>query len=266
MVTVKRGMIINGEFVEGARNGLGVFVPTRYRRGAKGQLVMLPRPVGKRRRVSRVKRHPILEFVLRTFHRPGAGGDGCRLGKVFAHGKSRETRARQLPEFPGGRRDGNARQVAKPLREKAWRRATWTRRSKPRRVDVAPLGPTWPHTEKVFMSKLIDLRRQRQYALDKADSITAAAERANRTMTESEELEFEASMTTVNALNPQIAKIEKTATIMDLVSDRGAVLFDGGRQFTKHKTVRLTEQYASEFFEYVQSSGKKNRRGHVRRK
>jgi hypothetical protein len=89
MVTVKRGMIINGEFVEGARNGLGVFVPTRYRRGAKGQLVMLPRPVGKRQRVSRVKRHNILKFV------PGRSTVPARAAtdaaQVFAHGQSRET-------------------------------------------------------------------------------------------------------------------------------------------------------------------------------
>jgi HK97 family phage major capsid protein len=106
------------------------------------------------------------------------------------------------------------------------------------------------------VAKLFELKKQRDYALDKAESIAATAERAKRELTASESLEFDSCMTAVNALGSQIKHIEKTATIYDMVGPNGAVLIDGGRKVTKHRSVQLSDDYLSGFSEYLQSGGK----------
>ena len=71
MSLVQRGTLINGEFVEG-RFEYGKFVRTKYRRGAKGLLVLVPREEKKAaRRGKRLAK--VLEFQARPTYRPGVG-------------------------------------------------------------------------------------------------------------------------------------------------------------------------------------------------
>jgi HK97 family phage major capsid protein len=117
-----------------------------------------------------------------------------------------------------------------------------------------------PHGAKTesfkMATSLMDLRRQRDYAMNKADSIVGAAERANRELTETESTEVETCMAAVKTLNPQIKSLEKKNTIFDMVGPMGAVLIDGGRKFTKQRQVTLSEQYPDAFYTYIQSGGK----------
>ena len=74
------------------------------------------------------------------------------------------------------------------------------------------------------MAKLFELKKQREFALEKAENITATAERAKRELSVSESLEFDSCMTAVTALGSQIKHIEKHSTIYDMVGPNGAVL------------------------------------------
>lgn len=106
---------------------------------------------------------------------------------------------------------------------------------------------------------LFDLRKQREHALNKAESLVAAAEREHRQMTEAESLEVETLTTAANALAPRIQSLESKNTILKNFPRGVDMIVDGGRQFRRdaNKVMQLSDQYATEFFEYVASNGQK---------
>lgn len=73
--------------------------------------------------------------------------------------------------------------------------------------------------------RLFELKKQRETALAKADSIVAAAEKAERLLTAQENADLDAAMAEVNTLNPQIRVLEGANTIRKM--DPMALL--GGR-------------------------------------
>lgn len=105
---------------------------------------------------------------------------------------------------------------------------------------------------------LFELRKQRQFALDKADSLVRAAENARREPTENEALEIASCMSAVNALNPQIKKLESNNTLSGQFP-RGAVIIDGGGARIQQQAAKPTfsPEYASEFYDYIASAGRK---------
>src|SRR5262249_28542516 len=63
------------------------------------------------------------------------------------------------------------------------------------------------------MPNLFDLKKQYAFEKSKAESIVNAAESEKREMTEAEEREYDVAMAAVNAIAPQIAKIQRQNTI-----------------------------------------------------
>ena len=57
------------------------------------------------------------------------------------------------------------------------------------------------------MAGLLEMKQQRQHALNKADAIVKAAENASRELTPAESLDFEMAMSAAKALGPKIAAI-----------------------------------------------------------
>ena len=104
---------------------------------------------------------------------------------------------------------------------------------------------------------LFELRKQREFALNKADSIVKAAENARRPLTDNEDLEIASSMAAVNALNPQIKKLEGSNTLATQYP-RGAVIIDGGGARVQRQAAKkvLSAEYESAFYDYIANAGK----------
>jgi HK97 family phage major capsid protein len=105
---------------------------------------------------------------------------------------------------------------------------------------------------------LFELKKQRENALAKADSITRAVEAAHREPTPAESLDVDNAMTAVNALNPRIAELEKNNSIRKMLNTTGGrsvLLIDGGRRFQQDTKVTLSAEYPDAFFDYVASRG-----------
>jgi HK97 family phage major capsid protein len=107
------------------------------------------------------------------------------------------------------------------------------------------------------MANGIELKKQQQYALKKAESIIAAAENAGREMTASEELDYGTSMAAYKAITPEVKAWEARNTILKMVGPTGMILTDGGRRNHLPGTLTLSEDYSSAFFDYVSSNGQK---------
>jgi HK97 family phage major capsid protein len=110
------------------------------------------------------------------------------------------------------------------------------------------------------MARLIELKQQRKFALDKAESIIQAAETSKRELTPNESAEVDTCMTAVHALNVQVSGIEKTNTISKMMSSTGTLLTDGPRKFqlgSEGVGVQLSEDYPAAFGEYIKSGGKR---------
>ena len=84
------------------------------------------------------------------------------------------------------------------------------------------------------MTNGIELKKQQQHALSKAEAILAAAEKAGRDMTASEELDYNTSMAAFKALSPQVKKWEANNTILNMVGNTGMIITDGGRRIERH--------------------------------
>jgi HK97 family phage major capsid protein len=102
------------------------------------------------------------------------------------------------------------------------------------------------------MALLATLREQRETALAKADGILAAAENAKRKMTDAESTTVDECMAEVNAINPQIQRIESLNTLR--------TQFPGGRVIVDPKVKSaskyfgkkvFSESYLEDFFSYV---------------
>jgi HK97 family phage major capsid protein len=104
---------------------------------------------------------------------------------------------------------------------------------------------------------LFDLKKQREHALAKADSIVQAAEVAKRTLTANEDIELATCMTAVNSLNPRIKEIESKNSIRSMFPN-GTVIVDGGRRYQVNKpTPQLSAEYADDFYQYVATRGQR---------
>ncbi len=106
---------------------------------------------------------------------------------------------------------------------------------------------------------IFELRKQREHALAKADSIVKAAESAGRSLTESESMDIDLNLKAVKVLDSQIKPIEKDNSIRKMLKGTGAnaiLLMDGGRRYQASKKVVLGEDYPDAFYRMIQTGGR----------
>jgi HK97 family phage major capsid protein len=104
---------------------------------------------------------------------------------------------------------------------------------------------------------LFEMKQDRAFALAKAENLLKAADSANREMTAQETQEYEMAVNAVNALTPQIARIEKQNTLMQHVVN-GKIIPAAGhlRQArTPGAPVVLSESYHDDFYTWIGSRG-----------
>lgn len=107
------------------------------------------------------------------------------------------------------------------------------------------------------MANLNEMKKQREAALNKAESIVAASENAARQMTAEEVADFDASMAEVNALNPQITRVEQLNTLR-AAAPKGMILpgTPGARRAMQSNGRRiLSAQYMEAFAAWAASKG-----------
>jgi HK97 family phage major capsid protein len=107
------------------------------------------------------------------------------------------------------------------------------------------------------MRNLFELKKQRAFALNKAEIITSAAATERREFTDSERQEWETAMSAVEALHPQIAKIERNNTIFQHVAN-GKIIPGGGslkQAYTPGAPVVLSDDYYNDFFTWIGTRG-----------
>jgi HK97 family phage major capsid protein len=107
------------------------------------------------------------------------------------------------------------------------------------------------------MANLYQLKKDHNFALDKADSILNAAQSASRELTATEQSEFDVAMAAVSALKPQIAKIERQNTLLQHVVNGKLIPAAGNlRQArTPNTPVVLSEDYFNDFFTWIGTRG-----------
>ena len=88
------------------------------------------------------------------------------------------------------------------------------------------------------MANFFEMKQQRQFALDKAGRIMTAAQSANRELTREESLEVDSQMSVVQALNPQIARIERQNTLAHQLVN-GKLIGAPGNLRQAHTELRL---------------------------
>jgi len=106
--------------------------------------------------------------------------------------------------------------------------------------------------------QLFELKKQRKFALDKADKILATAEAAGRKLTNEESLEVDNLTTAVNVLGPKIKAIEDKNTIFQHMTGGKLIPAVSGTEGRKQKNgvvQTFSAEYAEQFLEYVQSNG-----------
>jgi HK97 family phage major capsid protein len=106
-------------------------------------------------------------------------------------------------------------------------------------------------------TQLFEMKKQRTFALKKAENILVAAELAHRGLTAEESVENDTYMGAVKALNPQIAAIESKNTIQAMFPNGRPIIDIGGRGQSGNENRVLSEAYSPAFHEYVASGGKK---------
>jgi HK97 family phage major capsid protein len=107
--------------------------------------------------------------------------------------------------------------------------------------------------------QFFDLKKQRNHALDKADTILRAAETARRELTAAEQLDVDTCIAAANALEPKIRAIESKNTLRTQLTNGmviPAVPGAEGRKQSNGVIQRLSADYAEQFLEYVQSNGR----------
>jgi HK97 family phage major capsid protein len=109
------------------------------------------------------------------------------------------------------------------------------------------------------MSKLFEMKAQRQHALNKADAILKAAETAGRELTKEEALDVDTAMAAIKGLDPQISAIESKNTILTHLIDGKLLTGNTGAgagtgSFQKINKI-LSSDYTDAFYAYVSSNG-----------
>ena len=104
-----------------------------------------------------------------------------------------------------------------------------------------------------------EMLKDRAFAMKKAENIVNAAETANRPLTDSEESEYKLAMAAVDALNPQIAKIERTNTIRNMMVNGKLIpgRAVGNPTPTLPTAPVLSEDYYNAFFSWIGSRGQR---------
>ena len=114
------------------------------------------------------------------------------------------------------------------------------------------------------MPNLMQLKKDKAFALNKAESILAATERENRELTEAESMEFDTSMAAANALGTEIAKMERNSTLRAhvvngklLPANPNLARRNSGTIGTVHTDVPVvfTEDYFNAFYDWLGSRG-----------
>jgi len=107
------------------------------------------------------------------------------------------------------------------------------------------------------MQNIFQLKKDRHFAQSKAERIMAEAEAAGRKLTDAEDAEVEMCLTAVNALTPQIAKLEKQSTLRQHAVN-GMIIPAGGNlraARTPDGPVLLSEDYYNAFHTWIGSRG-----------
>ena len=112
---------------------------------------------------------------------------------------------------------------------------------------------------------LFDMKQQRKHAYDKIDTILQLADNAKREPTATEQADVDMCMTTIRALNPQIAHIESKNTMGAIFNKFGGLALmgetrrDGGGEFHNLSLQApqrvLSADYPSAFFHHLASRG-----------
>lgn len=109
------------------------------------------------------------------------------------------------------------------------------------------------------MPNLQELKRQRAFALNKAEHFVQAAESAKREMTEAENEEYSLAISAVRNLSTEIDRMERRSTIRKHVVDGRLPLAPPGRTAGMVRTpdgpVVLSEDYQTDFFNWLGSGG-----------
>jgi HK97 family phage major capsid protein len=108
-------------------------------------------------------------------------------------------------------------------------------------------------------------KKDRRVLLDQADSLLKTAEESKRPLTSVESSAITALMAQASGLGEKIETAESRSTIRTAFSTPIALMEGGGfsgvngapRGFGKPQQKRFAAEYASEFYEYIQSNGKK---------
>lgn len=114
------------------------------------------------------------------------------------------------------------------------------------------------------MLNLFQLKKDRAFALNKAESIIKAAESANRQLTEMEEQEYNTAMAAVEKLSPQIAKMERQSTLRAHAVN--GMLIPGNPNLARRSSgtigaahtdvpVSFSEDYFNAFHDWIASGG-----------
>jgi HK97 family phage major capsid protein len=105
------------------------------------------------------------------------------------------------------------------------------------------------------MSTFFELKKQRSFALDKAENIVRAAD--GREMTDAEYQEYNLSMRAVEGLNPQIERITRQNTLMQHMVNGKLIPAAGNlRQArTPNAPVVLSEDYYNDFHTWIGTRG-----------
>lgn len=106
------------------------------------------------------------------------------------------------------------------------------------------------------MPNLFEMKKQREEALNRAESFVSASESAGRAMTETENRDFDAAMVEANTLTPQIERVEKLNTLRAL-APKGQI-FPGthaSRPAQQSGRKVLSAAYPSAFAAWAASKG-----------
>jgi len=108
------------------------------------------------------------------------------------------------------------------------------------------------------------LKKEREGVLKEAERVLSNVESQGRALTAEEGRIIDGLMAKANSMEYQVKLTESKSTIRTAfpnaisLMDAGVAGANGGpRGFSKPQTVRFAAEYASEFYEYIQSNGKK---------